>query len=106
MSYYNRYAAFMADGEVSVKVPFIKISKSSSDINLIYNRRTMRCDTLSYKYYGDPNYAWLILQANPQYKGYEFSIPDGASFRIPYPLDSAIQRYESGITRWKNEHES
>lgn len=105
MGYYNRYTAFMADGEVSVKVPFVKIPNSSTDKILEYDRKTMRCDTLSYKFYGDPNYGWLILQANPEYSGYEFSIPDGARFRIPYPLDSAIQRYENGIKIWKDEHE-
>lgn len=106
MSYYNRYTAFMSDGEVSVKVPFINISRATTDIYLIYDKRSMRCDMLSYKYYGDPDYGWLILQANPEYKGYEFSIPNGVRFRIPYPLDSAIHRYESGIAKWKAEHNS
>lgn len=106
MSYYNRYAAFMADGEVSARVPFIEIPRLGTDKTLVYNRKSMRCDMLSYKYYGDPNYGWLILQANPEYGGFEFSIPDGVDFRIPYPLDSAIQRYESGIAKWKSEHNS
>ena len=99
--FYNRYSGFNENGEVSVKIPFITIRKSESDIILNYDRTKMRLDSLSYKYYGDGNYAWLILQANPQYGGYEFSIPQGVKLRIPYPLDSALMRYESEISRWK-----
>lgn len=104
MGYYNRYTAFMKDGEVMPGVPFIKIKKVPGDVQLTYNRKTMRMDMLSYKYYGDPNYGWLILQANPQCGGYEFSFKDGETINIPYPLDSAINRYESGIAKWKSEH--
>ena len=104
MGYYNRYTAFMKEGEVMPDVPFIEIPTSATDINLVYDRKTMRFDMLSYKYYGDPNYGWLILQANPHLGGYEFSINNGEKLRIPYPLDTAISRYESGINRWKSEH--
>ena len=44
------------------------------------------------------------MQANPSYGGFEFSIPDGAIFRIPYPIDSAINRYESSINKWQVEN--
>ena len=102
--YYNRYGKLMDEGQVYPRVPFAKVATSGSDIYLVFNKSKMRMDMLSYKYYGDPNYGWLILQANPQYKGFEFSIPDGADLRIPYPLDSAISRYESSVNEWLNEH--
>lgn len=63
-----------------------------------------KMDTLSYKYYGDANYGWLIMQANPQYGSMEFSIPDGVPLRIPYPLSTAKTRYEEGIQKYKNEN--
>lgn len=104
MGYYNRYASFMKNSEVMAGVPFIPIKAASTDIKLKYNKKTMRMDTLSYKYYGDPNYGWLIMQANPECGGYEFSINDGVTINVPYPLDSALARYESGVAKWKSEH--
>lgn len=78
-------------------MPFVEIDKDGNDLYIKYDREKMRFDNLSYKYYGDPNYGWLILQANPQYGGFEFSIPNGMTLRIPYPLETALSRYESKI---------
>ena len=101
--YYDRYSAFRSDGEIAL-VPFIEIEKSTTDKYIVFNKMTMRLDSLSYKYYSDPNYGWLILQANPKYGSMEFSIPDGVKIRIPYPLDDAISRYENGIKEYQEEH--
>lgn len=103
-NYYNRYSKVMKDGQVFERVPFAAIPKTNSDIYIKYDKSTMRMDMLSYKYYGDPNYGWLILQANPEYSGFEFSIPNGVELRVPYPLDTAISRYESSLNIWLNEH--
>lgn len=103
MDYYDRYESFRSDGNIDI-VPFIEIDNTSTDIVITFRKSTMRMDTLSYKYYGDPNYGWLILQANPQYGSLEFSIPDGVPLRIPYPLNTAKTRYESGIQKYKNEN--
>ena len=100
--YYDRYKKYRSDGEVQL-MPFVKINVDGGDLTIIYDKSKMRFDNLSYKYYGDPNYGWLILQANPQYGGYEFSIPDGVELRIPYPLQTALTRYESQIARLKSE---
>ena len=94
--YYDRYAGFRRDGLVG-RVPYVEITPSATDLNIKYDRNTMRMDMLSYKYYGDADYGWLILQANPQYGGYEFAIPDGVTLRIPYPLDGALLRYERQV---------
>jgi hypothetical protein len=59
-------------------------------------------DLLSYQYYGDPNYGWLILQANPDAGSLEFRIKNHTRLRIPYPLDNAIQGYEANINRYNN----
>ena len=85
-------------------VPFLKIDEYDTDIVITFNKRTMRMDTLSYKYYGDANYGWLIMQANPQYGSMEFSIPDGVSLRIPYPLNTAKTRYENAIQKYNNQN--
>lgn len=96
MAYYDRYRYFRNDGRVDL-MPFVEIDKDGNDLYIKYDREKMRFDNLSYKYYGDPNYGWLILQANPQYGGFEFSIPNGMTLRIPYPLETALSRYESKI---------
>lgn len=101
--YYDRYSSFRTDGKIEF-VPFIKIEQSSTDIVIKFDKRTMRMDTLSYKYYGDPNYGWLIMQSNPQYGSMEFSIPDGVNLRIPYPLNTAKVRYENAIQDYKNKN--
>jgi phage tail protein X len=100
MAYYDRYKNFRVDGAVKHPLPFFAIDYGGSDISLFFDRRTMRLDTLSYKYYGDPNYAWLILNANPGLPPYEYLIDDGSPIRIPYPLSDAIARYERSITRY------
>lgn len=100
MDYYDRYKKFRVDETVKFPLPFFKIKESENDIYLIFDRRSMRMDTLSYKYYGDPNYAWLILNANPELPPYEYLIEDGTSIRIPYPLSTAIDRYEKSVAKY------
>lgn len=104
MEYYDRYQSFRSDGNIEI-VPFIEIERYDTDIDIIFNKSSMRMDNLSYKYYGDPNYGWLIMQANPQYGSIEFMIPNGVNLRIPYPLNTAKTRYEQGIEKYRNQTE-
>lgn len=103
MAYYDRYQKFRKDGIIEL-VPGIKIDNADSDIFLLYDKSKMRMDMLSYKYYGDPDYGWIILQANPHVSSMEYFIQDGAKVRIPYPLSSAISRYEQAIDTYNNEN--
>lgn len=96
MAYYDRYSQYRENGSVRF-VPFLEIPKTTSDLYIVFDKERMRFDTLSYKYYGDSDYAWLILQANPHLGGYEYSINDGVTIRIPYPLKDALNRYETSI---------
>lgn len=95
-NYYDRYKSFRVDGQI-LKVPFIKISEESSDLYIMFDKSRMRLDSLSYKYYGDANYGWLLMMANPHLGSMEFEIPDKVLFRIPYPLTTALVRYEKEI---------
>lgn len=95
-TYYDRYEFFREDGKVKI-VPNIKIETVNTDLSVVYDRNKMRFDNLSYKYYGDSNYGWLILLANTQYGSLEFNIPDGVTLNIPYPLSSALNRYETQV---------
>ena len=104
MQYYDRYKYFRKDGFVETTVPFINIPYSDSDVYVSFDSFTMRMDTLSYKYYGDANYAWLILNANPSVSSYEYQIMDGTKIRIPYPLDNALSRYENNVKKYLKEH--
>ena len=103
MEYYDRYKNFRKDGKI-LKMPFAEIETSSNDIFIVFDKNTMRLDTLSYKYYGDANYAWLIMQANPYYGSMEFLIPNNVRLRIPYPLTDAINRYEKSINNYNIEN--
>lgn len=96
MEYYDRYQRLRSNGKVRI-MPNIKIEEVGSDLKIKFDKSKMRFDTLSYKYYGDSNYGWLILMSNPQYGSLEFSIPDGVLLRIPYPLSSAISRFENAM---------
>ena len=93
MEYYDRYNLFRKDNEIKI-VHFCEIPLSDSDIYITFDKSTMRMDMLSYRYYNDPNYGWLILQANPHLPSMEFSIPDKSKIRIPYPLTTALKGYE------------
>lgn len=96
MNGYSRYNRFIRNGS-QVSVPFIEVPKRSTDCYVYYDKSSMRLDLLSYQYYNDPNYGWLILQANPRLGAYEFNIDDKTQIRIPYPLEAAIQGYEESI---------
>ncbi len=96
MATYDRYTMFRIDGEIKM-VPFGKIKTRDTDYYEKYERGKTRLDILSYEYYGDANYAWLIMQANPEYGSMEYEIPDSVMLRIPFPLTEAINDYEVSI---------
>lgn len=93
---YSRYQSFIKNGSYK-KIPFIKIPVSNNDFYTYYEVGKTRLDLLSYQYYGDANYGWLILQANPSIGSLEFKIQSDMKIRIPYPLETALQEYESAI---------
>lgn len=99
-TYYDRYNSFRSNGEVK-PVPGIVIPNSPSDKRITYQVGKTRFDKLSQEYYGNPFDGWLILQANPQFGGLEFLIPDGQLIRIPFPLDSGLQRYTNAVNTHK-----
>ena len=98
-AYYNRYQQFSINGEQTV-VPFIPLQSKSSDQRYIYRTGFSRLDKVSQQYYGTPFFGWLILQANPQYTGFEFNIPDGAVLTIPYPLLTSLQDYKNELDNY------
>jgi hypothetical protein len=98
--YFDRYNRFRDDG-VMKPVPGISIPESSSDKYAIYKQGISRLDKLSNLYYNNPYSGWLILLANPQFGGLEFNIPDSTSIRIPYPLESGLNRYINEIQNYK-----
>lgn len=97
--YVDRYKKFRNNGNFRV-VPFIEIPKYNTDLYITFDKATMRLDNLSYKYYSSPDYAWLIMLANPELGSLEYQIEDGVTMRIPYPLDIALMRYDTGVTNY------
>ncbi len=96
---YCRYKSFTDNGTCK-KVTFIGIPVRSTDCYTYYEVGKTRLDLLSYQYYNDPNYGWLILQANPEYGSLEYKLENNARLRVPYPLESAIQRYEDELKKY------
>ena len=99
MATYNRYSRFLVNGQYKI-VPSIPIPEKSTDYMEIYEQGKTRLDLISYKYYGDANYDWLIMMANPQYGSMEFDIPNGTVLRIPYPLNTTLELYNKAVDRY------
>lgn len=99
LQYFNRYNQFLQNGEQKV-VPYINLPAKSSDKRHIYKAGITRLDKVSQQYYNTPFFGWLIMQANPQYTGLEFNIPDGAVLTIPFPLLSSLQDYKSSLDNY------
>ena len=97
--YYDRYQRFKTDGEYMV-IPYIEITEYDTDLTITFDKTKMRLDNLSYKYYSSSDYAWLIMLANPSLGSLEYLIPDGSQMRIPYPLDTALSRYETAVDEY------
>ena len=94
--YFDRYEQFKTNGSMK-PIPGIKIEPSNTDKNVIYKLGETRLDIVSQKYYNNPYCGWLILLANPQYGGLEFNITDREILRIPYPLNSGLERYLNSV---------
>ena len=73
----------------------------NTDKKIVYKQNITRLDKLSQDYYNNPYHGWLILLANPQYGGLEFDIKDREILRIPYPFNSAIERYIKEVEIYK-----
>ena len=99
LQYYNRYSPFLVNGEQTV-VPYINLPAKSSDKRYIYKVGISRLDKVSQQHYNSPFFGWLILQANPEFTGFEFNIPDGAVLTIPYPLLTSLQDYKNELDNY------
>ena len=97
---YDRYKQFRVNGHIEV-VPGITIDPKDTDYFETYILGQSRLDIISNDYYGDPNYDWLIMQANPQYGSLEFNIENKSLLRIPYPLETTMSQYYSDIDKYK-----
>lgn len=98
--YYDRYEKFRIDGSIK-PLPFIRIPENNTDKTVVYKLGETRLDILSQKYYNNPYHGFLIMLANPKYGGLEFDIKDGDVIRIPYPFESALERYIAQVNRYK-----
>lgn len=97
--YYDRYSRFRNNGNFRI-VPLIDIPIYDTDIYVTFDKTTMRMDNLSYKYYSSSDYGWLIMLANPHLGSLEYAIENGVQLRIPYPLDTALSRYETNVNKY------
>jgi len=98
--YFDRYEQFTSNGKMTM-VPGITIPRRPSDKQVIYIKGETRLDKLSQMYYNNPYHGFLIMLANPKYGGLEFDIKDRDVIIVPYPLDSAIERYLNEVKIYK-----
>lgn len=98
--YFDRYDKFKQNGTITT-IPWIKIEALPTDKNVVYKLGETRLDILSQTYYTNPYHGFLIMIANPQYGGLEFSIKNNDVIRIPFPFDSAIERYLESVRQYK-----
>jgi hypothetical protein len=96
--YFDRYDKFKTNGEVK-PVPGIYIDPAPTDKQIVYKQGQTRLDILSNKYYGNAYHGFLIMAANPQFGGLEFDIPDRTVIRIPFPFESAVERYINKVEK-------
>jgi hypothetical protein len=94
--YINRYKFFFENSQ-PLTVPFLELPVKATDEYDVYRKNKSRLDKLSQDHYGAPYFGWLIMQANPQYGGLEWDIPDNALLRIPKPLLSSLQDYKQAL---------
>jgi hypothetical protein len=95
---YDRYKRYRTNGKVLTPA-VMSIEPKDTDYFETYIAGQSRLDKISYGYYGDPGYDWLILMANPELDGLEFKIPDGYELRIPYPLNITLENLNNLIDR-------
>lgn len=97
--YWNRYSQFLINGEQTV-VPYVQLPSKPTDKTYIYKVGRSRLDRVSQEYYNSPFFGWLILQANPEYGGLEWNIPDNSIITIPFPLVSSLQDYQNALNNY------
>lgn len=100
MKSFDRYNKFKINGLFKI-VPFIEIPIRGTDKYITFSQGKTNLDKISYDFYKNPDYAWLIMQANPEYGSIENFIPDGVKIRVPYPLEDVLNGYEKEITRYR-----
>lgn len=100
MSDFDRYSPFKVNGKVQI-VPYVSIRKKTTDKYIKFNKSTSKLDLISYEYYNNPDYAWLIMLSNPEYGSIENFIPDNVTLRIPYPLEETINIYLNDINTYQ-----
>ncbi len=99
-AYFDRYKNFKSNGNIK-PLPGIPIPQDGEDKYVMYKKGQSRLDIVSNIYYSNPYSGWLILLANPQFGGLEFNIPDMTLLRVPFPFESAIQRYITEVNKHK-----
>jgi hypothetical protein len=96
MTYLDRYKFYFTNGDFYI-VPYLDLPVKPTDKTIVYKKNKSRLDKLSDEHYGSPYFGWLIMQANPQFGGIEFEIPDNALLRIPLPLLASLQDYKQAL---------
>lgn len=68
--------------------PDVSISERETDLFIEYGADD-KLETVAYRVYGEPEYWWIIMLANPDYT-MEYEIEPGELIRVPFPLNSVV----------------
>ena len=99
---YDRYALVRNTDGTMDQLPFTYLAPNIGDKYVEWIVGRSRMDILSQRYYDSPFFDWLILYANPEWIS-EFDIPDGATIRIPFPLNRVISEYQDKVAFIQNQ---
>lgn len=83
----KRYVDFLNVLTPEENVRDFEILHRDTDVYITYHEAD-RLDLISDKYYGSPEYWWIILSANDYQL--EFDIEAGEILRVPYPLNDVL----------------
>jgi hypothetical protein len=93
----DMYSITGHDYETNGTIPNINIPDKLTDKYIIW-KKGMRLDTISYQYYGNPAYDFLIRHKNGEFGFDEYEWENGVEISIPFPLENTIssirQEYE------------
>lgn len=100
--YKNRYEGLKVNSDGYKLVPGIFLNVKSTDILITHKRGRIKFDELSQKYYGNPQYGWVIMLANSRIASLEWDIADNSVIIIPFPLLEHLNDYNRKIEQYNN----
>ncbi len=86
----DRYKFYRDENRVVRWQPYFSIPVKPTDRYITYKPSVSRLDNISYKYYKNPNYGYIIMMANVDKFSNETDLVVDTEIRIPYPIEDIL----------------